>query len=131
MTLHSHTDFQPATAGHNGRAADIKRTADELRMAFLVQHNKGAKLKQQILNYALVDPTVTGMEYKVLSLELKFSNEDGSSCFLKPENGAKLLGCSVDTYERASRGSLKASRISARNSPEDGERAPADITRHR
>jgi hypothetical protein len=82
----------------------IGRTAEELRTAFLLQHNKGASRKQQILNHALVDPSVTDAEYRTLSLELKFAGEDGTHSILRPANGAKLLGRSLDSYTRAIKG---------------------------
>ena len=94
----------PAPVGHNSRRTDIERSADELRKALLTRENEGANAKQRILNHALVSPSVTDAEYRILSLELKHADRNGAGCFIDPENGAAILGRSLSKYERAIKG---------------------------
>jgi hypothetical protein len=92
-----------------GRRSDIEHGEDAARAAkeraaLLIKENDGAGEKQRILNHALVNPSVTDSEYRVLSLELKSDYGTGKGVFTDPANSALVLGRSLRSYRRSLEG---------------------------
>jgi len=84
------------------RPSDVKRTAEEIRVRYLLDHaGRNASFAQRILHHAVLDVKVSGDAFKQLFASLPFcNNADASNFFVSNETMGKLLGKTPRSVER-------------------------------